>query len=455
MARDASWNQMTALLHGWASRYGSQVRQVTVTMVDQASYSVANFTISLLLARWLSPRDYGSYVLAFAALMFIGGFQNALVLEPLSVFGAVRYRACFRRYLSVLARYQTAVALVVGLTFVAVAAAFPSLLPSDLIRNTHGLAIAMPAVFLAWLVRRAFYVGAAPREALITTLVQSGCALVGLTGLVRFGRLSGFSALLVVGVSALCGAFAGWARLPSMAVRSTTSALDTRQILIEHWRFGGWLALTNLAYWAAGQGFIIVIAALIDVAEVGAFNAMQNFVTPVAVMVNAIGVLILPSMATRYAQLGRRSLQQTIVRVSVLLAALTLVGFVPILAFGSVLTDAAYGGRYGGYHWILGYLIVARTIGSISITIGMGLRVLEASHAVFIAYLSAAGFTLVAAPVAAVLGGLRGIAVGIVLGEIVLASALWIQWVRQVGSAGESPPVPSPSDPELIRNSES
>jgi O-antigen/teichoic acid export membrane protein len=421
-----------------AAEHRWRVRQAAVTVVEQGSYSVANFTISLLLARWLTAREYGSYVLAFAALMFIGGFQNALVLEPFSVFGAVRYRASFRRYLSVLARYQTGIALAVGVAFAAVAALVPSLLPSDLVDNTLGLMVAMPAVFLAALVRRAFYITATPRGALVSTLVQSACSLLGLAAMVRFARLSGFSAMLVVGAGALCGAVVGWVRLPA-AEGKTAPRLDTRPVLADHWRFGGWLALTNIAYWAAGQGFIIVIAARLDVAEVGAYNAMLNFITPVAVMVNALGVLILPWMVSRYAQLGPRSLEYSMLRVSVLLGGVTLLSLLPLLAFGAFLTNAAYAGRYAGHHWILGYLVVARVIACVSLAIGMGLRAVEASRAVFVANVATAVFTLVFAPPAAAFWGLRGITLGVVLGEVVLASALWIQWRRHLSGAARRP----------------
>jgi O-antigen/teichoic acid export membrane protein len=418
-----------------ASEHRWRLRQAAITVVEQGSYSVANFTISLLLARWLTPREYGSYVLAFAALMFIGGFQNALVLEPFSVFGAVRYRTGFRRYLSVLAGYQTGIALVIGLAFVAAAALVPSLLPADLVDDTHGLMIAMPAVFLASLVRRAFYITGTPRGALVSTLVQAACSLLGLAAMVRFAQLSGVSALLVVGSGALCGAVVGWVRLTANEPTKTTEPFDARRVLDDHWRFGGWLALTNIAYWAAGQGFIIVIAARLDVAEVGAYNAMLNFVTPVAVMMNALGVLILPWMVSRYTRLGPASLHYSMVRVSVLLGAATLLSLLPLLAFGAFLTDTVYGGRYTAYHWILGYLVVARVIACVSLAIGMGLRAVEASRAVFFANVATAVFTLVFAMPAAALWGLRGITLGIVLGEVVLASALWIQWRRHLSDA--------------------
>jgi len=437
-------SRVASIVQRLASSYRWQARQVAVTVVEQGSYSVANFAISLLLARWLTAREYGGYTLAFAALMFIGGFHNALVLEPFSVFGAVRYRACFQGYLSVLARYQTAIALAVGLIFIGAAAIFPSVMPSDLIDNTHGLLIAMPAVFLAALVRRAFYITATPRGALVSTLVQSVCSLLGLAGIVRFGRLSGSVALLVISAGALGGALVGWIRLPAMGAPQTAGTLDSRAVLTDHWRFGRWLALTNLAYWAAGQGFIVVIAARLNIGEVGAYNAMLNFVTPVAVMINALGVLMLPWMVSRYSQLGPRSLQHSMVRVSVLLAGVSLVGLIPLLVFGAFITEAAYGGRYTGYHWILGYLAAARILACVSLAIGMALRAVEASRAVFVANVATAVFTLLFAPPAAALWGLRGITLGIVLSEVVLASTLWIQWRRHVGAAmvsSHGPPV--------------
>src|SRR6266481_1993479 len=62
-----------------------------LSLVDQALTSGAGFAVNIFLARWLAPALYGAFAVAFAAALFVAGFHNVLLLEPLSVFGPARH----------------------------------------------------------------------------------------------------------------------------------------------------------------------------------------------------------------------------------------------------------------------------------------------------------------------------------------------------------------------------
>src|SRR5690349_20138293 len=62
-----------------------------LALVDQGLFSGAGFLVNLLLARWLAPASYGAFAVAFAGFLFISGFHNVLVLEPLTVMGPGRH----------------------------------------------------------------------------------------------------------------------------------------------------------------------------------------------------------------------------------------------------------------------------------------------------------------------------------------------------------------------------
>src|SRR5207237_8631889 len=62
-----------------------------VSIVEQGLVSGAGFLLSFLLARWLSSEAYGAFAVAFATLLFLSGFHNVLLLEPMSVMGPARY----------------------------------------------------------------------------------------------------------------------------------------------------------------------------------------------------------------------------------------------------------------------------------------------------------------------------------------------------------------------------
>src|SRR6266851_5093413 len=62
-----------------------------MSLVDQGLTSGAGFIVTLLLARWMAPEVYGAFAVAFAGFLFVSGFYNVLLLEPLSVMGPSRY----------------------------------------------------------------------------------------------------------------------------------------------------------------------------------------------------------------------------------------------------------------------------------------------------------------------------------------------------------------------------
>ncbi len=94
--------------------------------------------------------------LIFRLLSF---FHQALLLEPVSVFGPSVYRNCLREYLSVLIRVHAAIALATTLIL-----GMSAWLAGELTRSgtlpeaLAGAMFAAPWILLFWLVRRAFYV---------------------------------------------------------------------------------------------------------------------------------------------------------------------------------------------------------------------------------------------------------------------------------------------------------
>ena len=52
-------------------------------VVDQALFAVSNLIINVLLARWLSPQEYGAFVTAYVVLILVGVAHGGLLIEPM------------------------------------------------------------------------------------------------------------------------------------------------------------------------------------------------------------------------------------------------------------------------------------------------------------------------------------------------------------------------------------
>src|SRR5258708_26936586 len=68
----------------WAAKGG-------FALADQGLISGSNFVISILLARWLVPEQYGAYAVAFGIFILLTVLYQSLLLEPMAVFGGSVY----------------------------------------------------------------------------------------------------------------------------------------------------------------------------------------------------------------------------------------------------------------------------------------------------------------------------------------------------------------------------
>src|SRR5215208_612330 len=60
-------------------------------VVDQGLFTLTNFSLNILLARWLSPEEYGAFTVAFTLFLLFGALHIAVLIEPLLIFGPSTY----------------------------------------------------------------------------------------------------------------------------------------------------------------------------------------------------------------------------------------------------------------------------------------------------------------------------------------------------------------------------
>ncbi|MGH7626911.1 MAG: hypothetical protein ACREOJ_16545, partial [Gemmatimonadaceae bacterium] len=73
-------------------------------ITDQGLFAVSNFAMNILLARWLTPTEYGAFAIAYSVFLLFGTLHTALLTEPMLIFGSVKYEADFAAYMRVLLR---------------------------------------------------------------------------------------------------------------------------------------------------------------------------------------------------------------------------------------------------------------------------------------------------------------------------------------------------------------
>ena len=82
----------------WLRESSRWIRGGILAVVDQGLMSGSNFALSILLARWLTPEQYGAYAVALSIFFFVSTVHQALLLEPMSVLGTSEYSGQWREY---------------------------------------------------------------------------------------------------------------------------------------------------------------------------------------------------------------------------------------------------------------------------------------------------------------------------------------------------------------------
>src|ERR1700719_1599604 len=69
-----------------------------LSLLDQGLFSGSSFLLNIFLARWLSKEAYGAFAVCFAGMLFLTGFHNVLLIEPMTVIGPSCYPDRLIRY---------------------------------------------------------------------------------------------------------------------------------------------------------------------------------------------------------------------------------------------------------------------------------------------------------------------------------------------------------------------
>ena len=107
--------ELRGSLKNWA-------RRGIVAILDQGLISGSNFVVAILLARWLTPQQYGSYALAFEVFLFVSALYGSLILEPMSVFGPSIFSGNLVSYLGELLRIHCVLSFLMTVVLFATAA---------------------------------------------------------------------------------------------------------------------------------------------------------------------------------------------------------------------------------------------------------------------------------------------------------------------------------------------
>ena len=345
-------------------------------VADQGLFAGSNCVVNLMLARWLSPTQYGAFVTAFAAFLGLGVIHTSLLTEPMLVFSSDRYRHQHRHYFGVLLYWHLLVSLGASLMLALGGWYLQSRGQADLAGALYWFAAAGPFILFLWLMRRTCYGQFNPRRAAVggvgyLILMMSGLAVVHVLGTLSIGM-----ALTIIAVSSLvAGVGLGIGQVDLRPPRPLI-----RDVTAQHLRYGRWATATQILGFIPGNIYYFLLPAMASLEQSGALRALTNLFMPLLQASTALCMLLLPAFVrTQGTAEGKR-----LHRLSLLVLAGTPVIYWLVLgAFDRRVMMLVYGGKYledSALLWILGLQPI---IGGMAGVYGALLRARQKMNAVF------------------------------------------------------------------------
>lgn len=369
------------------------VRKGGTAFVDQGLISGSNFLISILLARWLVPEEYGAYAVGFGIFVLSAITYQSLILEPMTVFGSSSYRSCLRRYLRSLLVIHFPFCLAISAVLIlwaALAGKSGHSLPSALV----GVAIAAPCVLIFWLARGCFYVKLMPGPAAIGASLYSALVLSALYVVYRRGFLSPFVAFLLMAGAATATAILLllWLR---MRLETGSPAPRAPEIWRRHWSYGRWALASCFAGWIPVYIYYPLLGSFTGMAQSGELRALMNLTLPFQQVQAAMSLLLLPYAAGIRADRGPHAVRSLSRKIIFYTVSAGVIYWAVLILLEKWLFHLLYSDRY----LEVAHLLPSVALGSIFCAAAFGpgiiLKALESPALLFFAFGSATAISLV------------------------------------------------------------
>ena len=377
-------------------------------MADQGLFATSNLVLNILLARWVSPEEYGAFAVAFAVFLLVGSLHQAALLEPMLVFGPGTYNDRLPRYLGALVYGHLAFVFLGCIALMVVGLVLGLVGLTALSRVLLALAVTEPFILLLWFMRRACYARVEPRLAASGGFLYSVLMISGACGLYWGGWLSAASTLGVMAVSSLVVSLWLAVRL-GIEFPKVRGGLIVREVLGSHLRYGRWSVANQVFNWVPLNVAFLVLPIFGGLAAGASYKALMNLTMPVLQGVWALSILLLPILV-RAREEGEAAFDARVRSALVIFVLGPIAYWLLLGAFHRPLMELFYGGRYlehAGLLWLLG---LAPILAAVKQVMGHALRALERPDWLFWAYALSAGTAVSAGTALVYLWGVTGAA---------------------------------------------
>jgi O-antigen/teichoic acid export membrane protein len=410
--------QLGALLHRSAWGIG-----------DQALVSAASFAMLILIARAVTPAQFGLFSIAMSFIYIEVTLIGSLLNQPFTVISAAREGEAYKSYVMSVLLAQVVCGFLVVLIVLLFAGIAATL-------GWHSWSLAMvlgPAVF-SWqiqeFVRVVLYAEDRLRTALFNDLLAYGGQLLIIIYATERGLLTPSAALLIITAMTGLAAVVGLVLIRKSLTLSLTSASFIANNT-ENWKFSRWTLGSSVLTMSSTHTLPFVLGAFSGPTAAGIMRVMAATMGPTHVLLRSINGSFGPTAARVYAGEGSIGLRALVKRMFLVIIPPMAAYCVIAAGFARPLLGLLYGDAYIDYDWLLGITALSYFIVSVYTPIEIALRAIRATSVLFRASLwNFLGVWILGAPAVYFLG-LEGVSILIAV-NVIVALELWQRYSREI-----------------------
>jgi len=414
----------------WA-RIKTWVGKASLAVLDQGVMTGSNFIVGVLLARWLAPAQYGAYAIAYALFLLLSLIFQALILEPMSVFGPSTYRERLREYFGILLRVYIGLSLLLLLVLGVSSWVEGRLMHANALSSAiAGIAVATPCILLLWLTRNAFYVKLSPKGSMVGGCLYGVLLLLGILVLQRRGQISPLTVFLLMAATALVAALVQFIRLKP--VYRAGPGMTLRSVCVQHWSYGRWILASSFVVWIPSNIYYVLFSGHSMMLPAAELRALLNLTLPVGQTATALSLLAQPYAAQRESSHVSASVISLVRKVTVLFAAGAAGYWVILVLFSTQALHALYADKYTGLSPLVPWVGLSSILAVAAHGPGIGLRAVRSTSSVFAAFCVSSGITVCVGIPATLIFGVPGAVATLVLANGVAVVLVFRFFYRRV-----------------------
>ena len=401
---------LTIQLHGVVQKFRSN----GIVLLDQAIVSGGNFMLGILLTRFLGLEQYGIYTLLWMVLLVALSLNHAFITQPLLSLGPQEKNQA--SYLNHLLWLQIMFAtLACGISFLALL--FGEFLGLSI---PHGnILLVLPLVIFTHLLydyfRKRYFLQQQFNKALLMDMLLYGIQLIALCFLAFRQMLSVGNCLLVVLVAQTVIVSLGLAQFLKFSIERQ----GFKSVFFRHLDYSKWLMGTAILQWFSGNFFLIAGAGILGAVAVGVVRMVQNVLGLTHILFLAMENIVPVRAAQQLNQAGVKPMIQYLKSSTTYASMLVGSVLLGLCLFAPFILKILYGAQYMQHSPIVMAFCGIYVFVFLGYPLRIALRTMEITKPIFIAYVVATIFSLVAAYPMIENWGMSGLLLGFLITQMI------------------------------------